>query len=1584
MKKLLVLTTLLFCCGNTQAQNIEGQIIASQYGTWKVPGFSANTYAFAPDSCRVQGGASFFFAFSVGTPINIVDANPLLTETLAPTAIVNSNVTCSISAAPVNSHQLPFYITSATGGLQEALNQNATTPQTNTIILDNAFYQLVGGASNATAVIASVHGSANLGLVDVTQVPTIWYRWNGSQYVAVGPATNGGTTLVNDLFSNGPTNAWQDLNAFVATDPTIYNPQAALNAANAHNGTAILQPASGRTPFANAGNVRVQDNRADVPATGRGATEFGAACDLRSIYGTLTAGSNVVTLIGGYSALFSPNDIGRILVATGTAGGVPTAFETAIASITDGYHAVMTTPAPFTQAVNHQMDLGHDDTAAIAQGMNAVGGGGTLIFPGGNCLTHTQSLKGQSPVGLGPQSSITGFPGEDIFAGPDPSQTTGVNQGPAHIRDLTLLVDARIDATQSWQIINDAGTAAEAALYRPIAQKSGVSSNPLAPGWFQGPGANASGAINGVAAITASSAVMCVPSSEAAPAVGEMVVFPYLGSVFTTTVASTAGSCPGASARTLATALPVGTTNTQAEWFAGTSAQNLLTAITSGSCPLTIRLSNSINPVPGYESNVAPFGLIQIDGEQFSYFGKSSAANASPANTLYNIQCAQNGTSRAAHSATATVFPLNDFKPGYPWPVTPTINSGDTTPTGTAGFYPGWNVGNAAFAFPIVTGINAGSGSVGSWTANASIENLSSYPWPNDINGYAWGEVNHTAMFYFVEPPYATKFRNLMSQYLFFGIAEGPPSIENGNWGLAQPTADGTSWDQVAIWAANPVNIALGNQNTYSNFNVYSNESTVASGGLGADTCYYFTAEYDDQTGGAVEASSLDVMTNLYCEPEAGAHTGSMPNWEWDTNNSEIVDQHMGGGGEVYLGGYAQHWYGGNFNNSPGMPAINFGSSNTADLVANLGSEPKSNVYGVGSLINFQPNSKFSGTTAQVYGNASGPYGALQAGNSREPIAAQTNETFNTGNLTVPYASSGGGFITPEEFNASFAFESQAMTQGWTFDSTSPITNGYAACSVGNNAGFVYCSTYKFNLQQVSIGPGQRLVPGKYTMYVSMKDAATALNTETLSVWSNCGGVSDTYSIPITNVWPSAAAGVFSKMIDLSAATGSGCYVGFNFQGAATADLVEVGYVDFSPLAENLNAQTLNVTTINLAGSPTGGTPNGCSSSPVTGINNGYSCPTKGWGTTLAANQGAADSTLLLNGSLSGLSPSGCMFVDTEYECYAAITGSTLTGVTRGAYTTSAAAHNSGAVATSVDLVLGSIQQPPANVIVGGGSSNTILSVNNAFPNNHGGANVFEINGGGNETWFDQAGAIQQSSGSDLNRFSSPLSVGNTSSAFHRVIADTGPVLQGNAQNQAYYPLGLGGGVAGSLNVAQPVTVGAPQLYDLSGGGTTTRSYVCSGIDTDGNLIPGTTITDASSAASFSFPQSIEVTCPYAAGVAQYQIWRTVGGPSQGLLATVGGVQGTGVQDFNGAASGGVPPASNTSSPHISLAGTGNPTITLGTAGPQVIAASGVPPSGCGSTYPNGSLYINTAGSTAAADLLYLCNAQTSAWVDVK
>jgi hypothetical protein len=1573
MKKVLALLPLLLCTASVQAQNIEGQIIASQYGKWRVPGYAPNTYSsLAPDSCRVQGGASFFFAFSSGTAIRIVDANPSLTETVTPTAIVNSNVSCSISIAPVNDHQVPFYLISATGGLQEAVSQNMTTPATNTVVLDSAWYQLVGVA-NAAAVIGAAKGGSQLNLVDVTTTPYNWYRWNGTQYVLVplgGSAGNLGTRQSDILGNNQNNSAAVDQDIYIAGSPTAglstYTPQQAVTAAAAHNGSVILQPGAGRTPFVATGNNRVLDLRNDVPAFARGITEDGAACDTREIFGILTAGSTTLTIQNG--ALTSA-DVGRSIVAVGTtSGGVVTQFESAIVSITDSLHAALTTPSPFTQAVYHEINLGHDDTAAITKTMNTVGGGGTFVIPAGTCMTHTQLLKGQSPIGLGINSYLVQMPGEDLFQAPDPSLMQGVNQGAAHIHDITFLFDSRIDATQPWQKVNDSGTTAVAAMYRPVAALSGVAANPLAPGWMVG-------ASNGVASITAGSAVMCVPNAETPPAVGATVIFPYQATIYTSTVASTAGSCSaGFNARTLNANLP--STSAQAEWFAGSSVQNLATSIGSGSCPTSITLSNNINPVAGWESNVPPFGLIQIDGEQFTYFGRSNAGNTSPANTFYGVQCAQKGTTRAAHSVNATVFPLNRFQPSYPWPVIPSINANDTTPSGTATYYPGWNVGNNVFAFPVASGANQiGSGG---WSANAKIENLSFFAWPNEINGESWQEVNNTGLIYFVTPHYASTFANLYGLYSFFGITNGPPSLENHAYATAQPTGDGTHWDGLQLYATNPMIMAAGNQNSFANFNMYSQEGTVSNGSLGADTCWYMVANHDDQNGSYFTALTLDHFKNIYCEPEGGPHAASMPQWEWDTYNSEIEDQHMGGGGEVYVGGGQQHWFGGNFNNASSTPVVVFGSQNSSMRVTNLGGEPKGNVYGTNTLINYGWGNDFSGTTAQAFGTGSGPWGGMQVG-GRSAIPNQNAETFFAGNTTAPFTSLEGGLVTPEEFNANFQFEAQAMSVGYTFDDTAPVTHSYTACNVGNNPGTYYCFTNAFNQNKIGVGPGQRIVNGKYTMYVSVKDVTAATNTWTFSVGTTCNGIIGTYNIPITNAWPTTAAGVYTVPIDFTGTTTSGCGLGLILQGATTADQIRISYLAFAPVAEQFNAQTINATTINLPGGSTGSTSNGCAQSPVTGINNGYTCPTKGNQTTLAANEGVSDTTVTV-ASTSGFSSAGCFFVDGEYQCYSKIVdGTHFGGLTRGAYLTTGTTHSSGSGVIGVTLVLGSPQQSPSTVIAYGTSEGQIFAVNNGFPYNHGGSSVFSINNGGNEVWWDTGGAMHQLNNGAFNVMQGQLIVGSEY-PFHPQIQDSGNLLQQGIAGTAYAPQTLGGGHAGSLTVIPTPTIGAPLLGGGLPSGSSTASWVCSGTDFDGNLIPGTTTTVTNVAATWTYPQGISVGCPWSAGVNTYQIYRTAGGGSQGLLASGVG-PGFWVSDFGGATSGGTPPASNASNPHISLQGSGNPTITMGTV--EILNGAGVP-TGCGTTYGNGSIYSNTTGAHSTNNLLYVCDATTSTWVDIE
>jgi len=89
-KTLLVVLALVPCFTRVQAQNVEGQIIAAQYGEFKVSGTAAGGFVFLPATCQVTGGGKSFAAFSAGTPIKIVDGNPSMTEVATPARFIST------------------------------------------------------------------------------------------------------------------------------------------------------------------------------------------------------------------------------------------------------------------------------------------------------------------------------------------------------------------------------------------------------------------------------------------------------------------------------------------------------------------------------------------------------------------------------------------------------------------------------------------------------------------------------------------------------------------------------------------------------------------------------------------------------------------------------------------------------------------------------------------------------------------------------------------------------------------------------------------------------------------------------------------------------------------------------------------------------------------------------------------------------------------------------------------------------------------------------------------------------------------------------------------------------------------------------------------------------------------------------------------------------------------------------------------------------------------------------------------------------------------------------------------------------
>jgi hypothetical protein len=115
MRKVLLVVISLACSIPSVWGQTAGQIIASQYGQFQVSGSTIGGFYFPPATCQVSAGGRNFPAFSLGTPIKIVDGNPSLNEVDTPTAVY-INV-CSVIMATTYNHVPPYYLTSGTGGL---------------------------------------------------------------------------------------------------------------------------------------------------------------------------------------------------------------------------------------------------------------------------------------------------------------------------------------------------------------------------------------------------------------------------------------------------------------------------------------------------------------------------------------------------------------------------------------------------------------------------------------------------------------------------------------------------------------------------------------------------------------------------------------------------------------------------------------------------------------------------------------------------------------------------------------------------------------------------------------------------------------------------------------------------------------------------------------------------------------------------------------------------------------------------------------------------------------------------------------------------------------------------------------------------------------------------------------------------------------------------------------------------------------------------------------------------------------------------------------------------------------------------
>jgi hypothetical protein len=835
------------------------------------------------------------------------------------------------------------------------------------------------------------------------------------------------------------------------------------------------------------------------------------------------------------------------------------------------------------------MLIGHRDDAAITDVFGHFTTGRPIAFPIGNCWSDTIAVFGQSFHGISAtESQVTGLAGDDVFAGLDPSKSGFQSMSVGmQVHDLAINFDARINASQPWEDVNASGTITDhAATYRPAGIFTVWANYPLGPGWIEGPGVHNTGATNGVSVTTQNSAVICIPSSETEPSVGQTIIFPYFATIFTSTVSSLtgAGCASGTNPLTMAAALPntSGYTTTQSEWMAGTSVQTIQTAIpaTARTFPMTLTLENPITPpltmnVAGTASNVAPYGLVQIDGEQCSYFGSSdypATVNSTPSITL--TACAQNGTMAAAHSVGATIVPLNPFQPTWPWPVTPSLNSSAVMPA-NASYFPAWDIGNAGFAQPWFDGT---SGSAGYGLSYTNFHDLAIQIDDNVFNGSGSGDEgfqgfqvqNATTGIYITAIPFKATFKNIRIIDPQFGIFLTMPSINTFGLFAAFPTANGSNWENITIQSAGYDFFSVGGQNDSKkdfltfcqNFGETSTSwPGLAPGDFGCGAAWAWGGTYDDASGGGGSDTSTCTLDNWYIEAEDGSQTGLQPGYEFNAG--------VCGYNNIQPSGLVTFIEGGNntytnsrFNAIGALPIINYGANTVMSAIQGVGDSSSSNVYGASSFIGYGPNTSING---QINGDL-GPFTSLANGNSISQVTGQTGEAFETGNDATAYVSSSSAIIYPDQFNANPEVEAAPMSVGWTFDDTAPISHSYTACNT--NTSGIGCNTHVFNGNGggVRVGPGQQLAPGEYIAHWAMRNTGgtDTLNFQlsTTNIGTSCTpvGILDE-NIALSNTWTQYTSAPFT----LAGSNNCGLDVWFNGTTAG-ADQVQLAYLIFTPV----------------------------------------------------------------------------------------------------------------------------------------------------------------------------------------------------------------------------------------------------------------------------------------------------------------------------------------------------------------------------------------------------------------------------------
>ena len=178
-----------------QQANFNGLYYAAAFADWTVPAGPGGAFSWSGTGvCTVTTGGTTIKTFTVGTPVLIQDANPAHNEIVTPSQVNYSNTGCSISVSPAPTYQhFSYSITTATAGLQEAINYALTTPTTQAVIYLTPAWTKRGGT---TAMITAANGAVNVGILDQRSALPATYSWSGSGPYTLVPSGGGVTQVV--------------------------------------------------------------------------------------------------------------------------------------------------------------------------------------------------------------------------------------------------------------------------------------------------------------------------------------------------------------------------------------------------------------------------------------------------------------------------------------------------------------------------------------------------------------------------------------------------------------------------------------------------------------------------------------------------------------------------------------------------------------------------------------------------------------------------------------------------------------------------------------------------------------------------------------------------------------------------------------------------------------------------------------------------------------------------------------------------------------------------------------------------------------------------------------------------------------------------------------------------------------------------------------------------------------------------------------------------------------------------------------------------------------------------------------------